>query len=297
MRTTTTLLVLLVAIPATGFAAPPELEGPLTALSDAMAIHQSLYRSGNHGEVHIQPVLPLPEQAGITEVRMLSSYAPYLAAIEALDAMGKPAAVAALQSEIGATLATYAPLYDEQVARNLENWRNAPDLPPGTGIGYSTALTASPEDGPTLEGMRLKTLALLGLVATHEADACTDAVRDAVALAVRQRTACVAMEQDETMPPSYWFFALTKSSLYNRQILGTAMLATVKDRAEREALVRRLELKTSDPRFGGSGEQEALPICEDMTDAQFDALVEAVYPGLLAEATAPQKTPDTASGE
>jgi hypothetical protein len=97
------------------------------------------------------------------------------------------------------------------------------------------------EDGtPTLHGLRYKLLGLVWCAGALELSGTDNAVQDVAKYALEHRGRCyeddVVLTRADRMP------ILTKSSLYNRQILATALLAVSLDAGPSGAIVTDLDI-------------------------------------------------------
>jgi hypothetical protein len=264
---------------------PISAEEATRAFSDAGAIENLMVNGGEAGVASF----PLPPEAGEREASALAAYPPFQRAVATLQDLGSEEQAAFIDTLLWNAGGDYLKLYG---AAKVEGHIRAGGQHMGGNI-----MSPKPFEGiiaePDAEGLksaRWRMLAASALIAACELDAMKAAQKGNTNMGLIHRNECATLPaipglRDEAMT------LLAESSVYVRPIMGTAILACVKSRAERKALVHRLGFKTTDPRYGGSGEKQLLPICEDMTDDQYDALVEAVFPGLLAQAAGPTRIP------
>jgi len=239
-------------------------------------------------------VFPVPKSEGGRDLEMPFSNRRFLKLCEDLSALGPEAATQLLNESIPTYLDEYKAVVDAYL-QMLEG-----RFPPGSLGGVGFQVSGPPDGRPNPLGPRFRLLTLvlaagnLGLEGTHAA------VLEVAEEALRQRA---RFYREDEFGKGFRFGMLTVLGLYNRQILGYALLKTNPDPALAENVLAALgkevvvkELPVFDAQrtpydarlmagpvdySKGALTVEYLP---PITDDEFDLIVAAVLPAKEAPA-------------
>jgi hypothetical protein len=165
---------------------------------------------------------PLPKDVGQEDVENLVSSRRFLKVYEELMLLDRSKSGALVLERLRASRPIYEKLLDEYVAQPWFRDLSAPDKEPNV-IGGSQC-SDNKDGSPTLYGTRFEVLALVLLAGVLKLEAAHAEIVELAEYTCRQR-------QSFSDPKAYnlrvGFRTLWGMSLYNRQILGTALLLTL----------------------------------------------------------------------
>jgi hypothetical protein len=181
-------------------------------------------------EALTKPALPFQ---GNYLTHVLLSNRRVLKIMQELSAMNKDDAARLLSGEIDAALVEYNKIFAEWLDRHQKRATTENGY---SGIGFR--LSNNDDGTPTIRGIRYKLLALVFVAGHLELADARESVLAVCDFALDQRTRLYATEPD-TLPEG--LHILASASLYNRQILGTALARMNSDVESIEELVTRME--------------------------------------------------------
>ncbi len=244
------------------------------------------YWPGAHDNRMVAVVFPLLKSEGGRDLEMAFSNRRFLKLCEDLSALGPQVATQLLNESIPVYLGEYKAVVDEYL-RMLEG-----RFPPGSGGGVGFQVSGPPDGRPNPLGPRFRLLTLvlaagnLGLAGTHSA------VLEVAEEALGQRA---RFYREDEFGNGFRFGMLTVAGLYNRQLLGYALLKTNPDPTlaqdvlgtlGKEVVVRELPVFDAqrtpyDARYmpGPVDESKGVLTVEylpPITDEEFDLIVAAV---------------------
>ena len=172
---------------------------------------------------------PLLPDCGWYEVHTVMSNRRVVKIIQELSLLEKGEAARMLARQLRSSLEVYKRIFREFLEKHAD------DLGPSAapqGIGYRAS--NNPDGTPTLRGMRWKILSLVFISGELNLVDTRPAVLEACDCAVAQREELYD-ESPHNLPVG--LILLTDASLYNRQILASALVGTSKSPADLEAVV------------------------------------------------------------
>jgi len=193
------------------------LQTTISKLSDIEGYRSPLMSDGASG---IE--MPLYPEKGCRDIEDIVSNRRFRKALQELSAMPKEQASGLIDSEIAAALRHYVPLFDG-------NWRVVADgrrkVPAGTpsSAGPSLQMSNNANGAPTFAGLRLKLFSLALIAANLRLYQSRPAIISLVREAYRERDRMYDRREGQEADR---FLMLVQASLYNRQILATALERT-----------------------------------------------------------------------
>lgn len=195
--------------------------------------------SGSFGFQH----LPLPKEAGPRDLEAICSNRRFCKLVEELAAVDNAALAKMLGDEINRCTTQYRKLYDSELQRFTPIYREE-NLRGRTGYAGPTFAIGNVKEGEVaIVGLKLKILALVALSGARGLAECKTNIDHVTRLAMKQRQ---ELYDDTTLVPFFRSEMLKWASLYNRQILGTALLEISKAEADRITIARDLDLAWSE---------------------------------------------------
>jgi len=187
----------------------------------ANMVRPGMYFSpGAYDNRFVAVIFPVPKREGGRDLEMAFSNRRFLKLCEDLSALGPEVATQLLNESVPTYLAEYKAVVDEYL-RMLEG-----RFPPGSGGGVGFQISGPPDGRPNPLGPRFRVLTLvlaagnLGLEGAHAA------VLEVAEEALRQRA---RFYREDEFGKGFRFGMLTVAGLYNRQLLGYALLKTHPD--------------------------------------------------------------------
>lgn len=231
-------------------------------------------------------VLPMPPSAGKEYVHAIMSNRRFLKVFQELSSLPESQAASLLSTQIESSLHEYRILYEQYMQKRAAKFD--PDYTGRGGLGGRLWMA---DGSPTLKGFRLQLLALAFLAGNLELQEARPAL---MAVAQEARNHRLSLT-NEGVRKNTGISMLRQASLYHRQILGGALLATAEERAGAEELRRQLGLEWRTKRLtlynaavtpydhhaGGvpvdySKGELRVQFFDAMDDSQFDKIVEWV---------------------
>lgn len=234
----------------------------------------------------------IPLKPGVCRADLIAIMANrrFLKLIEKLSLLPKAKAADLVSKEIMSALSQYTKLWDEQMEYS-EFLKRKPYKTPGK---PTRALALWREDGkPTLVAVRLKVLALLLLAGNLQLEGTQPAVTKVLQAGIGQRTMFYEnpiFDKGACAPMLVW------TGLYQRQILGTAVLGTYVDSAKQKEILKQFGCKLKSEkltrynsavtRYGPRHRRDFVPVdyskgeltvkyLEPLNDSKFDDIVNA----------------------
>ena len=168
--------------------------------------------------------IPLPKDAdgGVADLWEILNNRRFVKLIQELRTLPKAEVAVLVNRDIEASLVEYDRLYNSYFKESLKYYESVK----GDLIGRAISLGPAPissDPTPTLEGLRNKILALTLAVGNLELRDSQAVVQKVVDYAIRQRD---KLYDKKLFEEQFASLMLDSASLYNRQILGTAVLGT-----------------------------------------------------------------------
>ncbi len=249
---------------------------------------------GAHGERAAFILLPVPRREGGQDIETILSNRRFLKVCEELTALGPEAATELLNECIPAYLEEYKRVVDEYL-RML-----AGQVGPGTRSGVGFQIGGPPDGRPNPLGPRFRLLGLVLAAGNLELQGTHDALLKVAEEALNQRQ---RFYREDEFGKAFRFGMLTVAGLYNRQILGYAVLKTSPDPTladdvlaalGKEVVVRELTVFDAqrtryDARYmpgpvDYSKGTLAVGYLPPISDEEFDLILDAVLPAEENEA-------------
>jgi len=182
-------------------------------------------------------IWPLEPEVGLADAQVICSNRRFLKLYEELARLPRAEAAELVNGQLKAALAVYDDLFEAYVG----HW--GPDYPPTREPASPPVQISSNSDGsPTLLGARLQVLSLLLLAGNLELEETAASVLAAAEAACRQRERFYAKDE---FSETFRYEMLVRSSLYNRPILGCALVRTAAPRAGQDPIDELgLQMKT-----------------------------------------------------
>lgn len=187
----------------------------------------------------------IPLKPGVCRADLIAIMANrrFLKLIEKLSLLPKNEAADLLSKEIMSALSQYTKLWDEQM-EYAEYLKRKPYRTPGKPTRDLALLRG---DGkPTLVAVRLKVLALLFLAGNLQLHGTQPAINKVLEVGIRQRNMFYEnpiFDKGACAPMLVW------AGLYQRQILGTAVLGTYVDSAKQKEILKQFGCKFKSERL------------------------------------------------
>ena len=190
--------------------------------------------------------IPLHTLVGKRDIIAIMGNRRFLKVIHELSLLPKEKAATLVSNEITSSLNEYKRLFDSYMAkndggfkRNLKNPKGARSVPL---LFYHHV-----EDGtPTLSAVRFKVLALALIAGNLQLQQTQTAVSKVLETAIEQRE---TFYKKGSFHKRDAFGMLMRGSLYNRQIIGTAVLGTYTSSAEGEQILKHFYCKLKSERL------------------------------------------------
>ena len=252
------------------------------------------FSPGAHGERAAFILFPVPAREGGRDIETILSNRRFLKVCEELTALGPEAATELLNDCIPAYLEGYRGVVDEYLDMV------AGQVGPGTRCGVGFQIGGPPDGRPNPLGPRFRLLALVLAAGNLELQGTHDALLKVAEEALSQRQ---RFYREGEFNQCFRFGMVTVAGLYNRQVLGYALLKTSPDprladdvlaALGKEVVVREVTVFDAqrtryDARYmpgpvdytKGILAVEYLP---PISDEEFDVIVEAVLPAQGNEA-------------
>lgn len=169
--------------------------------------------------------IPLAASEGADDLEAIMSNRRFRKVVGDLGKMEKSAVAKLINKELATALDEYQQFYDEYAT--MKDPMLADDGTPRS--GSSVAMTIQTPDGKTvMTGARLKVLALAWIAGMLELDDCRTQIGQVADLALQQRT---NFYEHPNWSPTFRADMVARISLFNRQILGTALAGVTRNRA------------------------------------------------------------------
>lgn len=182
--------------------------------------------------------LPLDNGAGQTDVEAILSNRRFLKIMENLSKMDRTAVSKMLNSELARATKDYTELFATEMERFTPHYEEE-KLIGRTSITGPTFVTGNVDEGKVvIAGARLKVLALVWMCGEMGLTDCRTNVENTARIALKQRT---SLYEASNLHPFFRAEMLKRASLYNRQILSSALLGVVEGNAQ-STIMKELEL-------------------------------------------------------
>lgn len=192
------------------------------------------------GNLRLQTVIPMPKDHDRTDVLQIINNRRVVKLIQELPSLSKAEVAGLVNQEIEASLTEYDKLYNSYFEKALKYYNTIKADPVGRGI-LPALPSNSPDRTPTLKGLRYKILALVLIAGNLELQDSQSAVQKVVDYAIRQRN---KLYDTELFEEKFSSLMLRLVCLYNRQILGTAVLGTYLEPNRREQVLKETNNKS-----------------------------------------------------
>ncbi len=165
---------------------------------------------------------PLPKAAGQADIEAVMSNRRFLKVFHELRTMPQTEAVTLLRRQIEVAFTQYKKSLAKYMADNRELFK--PQVKPSSGPSFHGS--DNPDKTPTLLGSRFQVLSLLLLAGNLQAEDLRPVIMEVIQEAEEQRR--LLCDSSRTNIP-IGVVMLLRGSLYNRQILATALAGTATD--------------------------------------------------------------------
>lgn len=183
--------------------------------------------------------LPLDKKFGQTDVEAILSNRRFLKIMEDLNKMDRTAVSELVNTELARASEVYNELFIAEMQRFAPHYQ-VEKLAGKASITGPTFVTGNVEEGKVvIAGARLKVLALVFICGELGLTDCKSTVENVVKIALKQRT---ELYEASTLSPFFRAEMLKRASVYNRQILSSALLGLEKNDAQ-TAIMKELELQ------------------------------------------------------
>jgi len=194
-----------------------EVEEGLTKLADVNSYHWP----NDPGRAFLNKPFPLEKMIGQADVEAILSNGTFHKLMDDLSRMDKRAASKMVSSELIRATRDYDEMFKAEVERRSPHYL-AEKLVGQTSIVGPTFVEGNVNDGRVvIKGLRLKVLGLVWLCGELALTDCRTNVEDVVRIAIGQRK---ELYEASTLHPFFREQMLEWASVYNRQILGSALL-------------------------------------------------------------------------
>lgn len=243
--------------------------------------------------VVVIPEQPLPAGLDNDDIDGILSNRRFLKIYAQLTKLPKQEAWAVISAHIDEALSLYRALYGQR----LESYKKAlaiqtDEMRQRHTVGFTQQVSDNPDGTPTLHGLRYKILALVLSYGALDLGEANLAILNVVTCALEQRNACY--DSDESLTKSDRTMILFRSTLYNREILASALLGTTSydkeiqsPQVEPGVTWRRIDIPSYDtpltdydktwlPELGEARSFEpmdTIKVVVGLGDAEFDAIV------------------------
>jgi hypothetical protein len=189
-----------------------DLFGNLDRLSDV----EMFYWPGDYTTTTLM-IFPLPADYGVGDVKRVFSNRRFSYLMDELSAMPEESASEIVSTRIESALTEYHELY----GKNVYDHPGLFDMESDQNFGFR--ISNFDDHSPTLQGVRMEILTLLMLAGNLHLAGAQNAVRKVAKVAVDQKE---LLYDHERTNRSFSYQIIIQASLFNRQILTTAMVGT-----------------------------------------------------------------------
>jgi hypothetical protein len=190
--------------------------------------------------------LPLSKEVGQRDIEAICSNRRFCKLVEQFAATDNATLAKMLGDEIDRCTEQYLKLYDAELQRFTPIYREE-NLKGRAGYAGPTFAIGNVKEGEVvIVGLRLKILALVAYSGARGLTECRTNVDHVARIAMKQRQ---ALYDDATLVPFFRSEMLKWASLYNRQILGSALVELNKAESDRTAIARGMDLSWSERRL------------------------------------------------
>jgi hypothetical protein len=194
----------------------------ITRLSDVNMFYRPGPRAGQNGSVVVK-FIPLGEDVGQVDLEAIMSNRRFRKIIEEISDVDKSTASRVVLQELSVAINEYLKLYDTDLLRISSQYKINSTSGKKMLTGPVFAIDNVPEGDIVIAGARLKVLALIWTCGMLGFTDNKEQVERVAHLALKQRT---DLYDDPTLHPFFKAQMLGRASLYNRQIIASALLGT-----------------------------------------------------------------------